>query len=60
MMKQNLIIYSFKRMIEQKPGWKSMTHHGQAACSDKPALYFTFDEADQYCHRVGKRLLKES
>ena len=45
---------------EQKPGWAWLTPYGQAAHPDEPAVHVTFDEAEQYCQSVGKRLPTES
>ena len=45
---------------EQKPGWTWLTPYGQAAHPDEPAVHVTFDEAEQYCQSVGKRLPTES
>lgn len=45
---------------EQKPGWTWLTPYGQAAQPDEPAVHVTFDEAEQYCQSVGKRLPTES
>jgi formylglycine-generating enzyme required for sulfatase activity len=41
---------------EQKPGWTWLTPYGQVAHPDEPAVHVTFDEAEQYCQWVGKRL----
>ena len=45
---------------EQKSGWTWLTPYGQAAHPDEPAVHVTFDEAEQYCQSVGKRLPTES
>ena len=45
---------------EQKPGWTCLMPYGQAAHPDEPAVHVTFDEAEQYCQSVGKRLPTES
>ena len=34
--------------------------YDQAAHPDEPAVHVTFDEAEQYCQSVGKRLPTES